>query len=49
MGKRYYVWGTVNYEDAFGDPHFTNFCVGFYNLTVSGVQREPCNDHNDSD
>ena len=47
--KRLYVWGTIIYKDAFGDPHFTNFCIGFYNLTLKQVQREPCNDHNNSD
>jgi hypothetical protein len=46
--KRLYVWGAITYKDAFGKSHFTHFCIGFYNLTPTRVQREPCNDHNDS-
>ena len=42
------LWGTIKYKDAFNDTHYTNFCLSFYNLTASAVQREPCNDHNDS-
>ncbi len=25
-GKALYIWGIVNYEDVFGDSHFTKFC-----------------------
>jgi hypothetical protein len=46
--KRLYVWGTLDYEDAFGDLHFTNYCLDFYGVTEKQVQREPCSDHNDS-
>jgi hypothetical protein len=46
---RLYVWGTITYYDAFGTHHFTNFCIGFFNLTPTQVKRVPCNDHNDSD
>ncbi len=46
--KRLYVWGTLTYKDVFREPHYTNFCLGFYNLTPTQVQREPCNEHNDS-
>jgi hypothetical protein len=48
LHQRLYVWGTVTYDDAFGDHHFTNFCIGFYGLTAQHVQREPCEQHNDS-
>jgi hypothetical protein len=47
--ERLYFWGTVSYRDAFGDPHYTNFCISFYALTSTETQREPCPDHNDSD
>lgn len=47
--KRLYVYGTITYTDAFREPHFTNFCISFYKLTRTEVQREPCNEHNDSD
>jgi hypothetical protein len=40
--------GTIKYKDAFGDFHYTNSCLSFYNLTTTAVQREPCDDHNDS-
>jgi hypothetical protein len=46
---RLYAWGTVTYDDAFGQSHFTNFCIGFYGVTIQQAQREPCIDHNDSD
>jgi hypothetical protein len=25
-GKRVYIWGTITYEDVFGDKRYTNFC-----------------------
>jgi hypothetical protein len=26
----FYVWGRIDYEDAFGKPHWTNFCVLYW-------------------
>ncbi len=46
--KRLYVWGTLDYEDAFGDLHLTNYCLEFYGITEKQVMRQPCSDHNDS-
>jgi hypothetical protein len=45
---RLYVWGTINYVDAFTNPHYTNFCFGFFNPTAKNIQYEPCNEHTDS-
>jgi hypothetical protein len=46
--KRVYFWGTVNYRDAFGEYHFTHFCLGYYG-TVASIRHEPCERHNDAD
>jgi len=48
MKNRLYAWGTVNYEDAFGASHYTNFCIGFFGLTQTNIQFEPCEKHTDS-
>jgi hypothetical protein len=45
---RLYAWGTITYDDAFSDGHFTNFCISFYGLSAQQVRREPCQEHNDS-
>ena len=29
-GKALWVWGVVHYDDAFGEPHFTQFCQRLY-------------------
>jgi hypothetical protein len=47
--KRLYAYGTINYIDAFKGPHYTNFCVGFFEVTAQSVRFEPCNRYNDSD
>lgn len=46
--RRLYIWGTINYEDAFGLPHYTNFCMGIGgNMENPSIER--CKAHNDSD
>jgi hypothetical protein len=47
--KRLYAWGTVNYRDVFDAPHYTEFCIGFFNLTITDIQFEPCDEHSGSD
>jgi hypothetical protein len=29
-GKRAYMWGTITYEDVFGEKRYTNFCQSIY-------------------
>lgn len=43
------VWGTVDYEDVFGNPHFTNFCQILTWLPNGQVLGYYTPQHNDSD
>jgi len=47
--KRLYAFGTISYADAFARSHYTNYCIGFYDLKIGKIDYEPCNYHNDSD
>src|SRR5262249_34938105 len=43
--ERLYVWGEVNYTDAFGSPHTLYFCYRFAKETLTS-QYEYCDHYN---
>jgi hypothetical protein len=45
---RFYVGGAINYWDAFGGSHFTNFFFSYLDVTDQSAQIEYCEQHNDS-
>jgi hypothetical protein len=47
--NRFYIWGKIQYVDAFNSGHYTNFCFSYFNYTETSGQIEVCNEHNDSD
>jgi hypothetical protein len=47
---RLYVWGTLDYTDAFGATHWTNFCHEYWDIGQgTDVRFAPCVAHNDTD
>ena len=47
---RLYVWGRVDYEDVFEDPHWFTFCYSYDGTNIrEGDGGEPCLQHNDDD
>jgi len=49
MGKSLYIWGTVTYEDTFGNPHFTKFGQQLYWNKDNSVNGHFIPNHNDGD
>jgi hypothetical protein len=41
-------WGTLCYNDAFGIPHYTNFCWMYQGASMTTHDADGCLQHNDS-
>ena len=41
-------WGTLCYGDAFGTPHYTNFCWMYQGDSMTARDADGCLAHNDS-
>jgi hypothetical protein len=41
-------WGTICYDDAFGIPHYTNYCFQYKGKSMRAKDADPCLTHNDS-
>jgi hypothetical protein len=48
-GRALYVWGRIEYEDAFKEPRFTNFCLSMFWLSDAQILGYFNHRHNDSD
>lgn len=46
---RLYIYGTLNYYDAFNKFHYTDFCVSFFIRDSRTNVYEECEPHNNSD
>lgn len=46
---QFVYWGTVCYHDAFGAPHFTNYCWIYKGQSMTTKDADACLQHNDSD
>jgi hypothetical protein len=45
-GAKLKVWGVIEYEDIFGQPHRTRFC--FINQEIDSLTFDACTHHNDA-
>lgn len=47
---RLYVWGRVDYDDVFREPHWLTFCYSWDGKSIRDAHVvETCPNHNDSD
>ena len=46
--EQFVYWGTACYHDAFGVPHFTNYCWMYKGSNMTAKDAEACLTHNDS-
>jgi len=47
---RLYIWGRVDYEDVFTEPHWFTFCYSYDGISIrEGNGVEPCPRHNEDD
>jgi hypothetical protein len=47
---RLFVWGRVDYEDIFADPHWFTFCYSYDGISIKEHDGgEPCPRHNEDD
>ena len=45
-----YLYGRIDYEDVFGQPHFNTFCVYYSGLVTKHVSSmASCENYNDAD
>jgi hypothetical protein len=43
-----YWYGNVCYNDAFGSPHYTNYCWMYKGTSMTAKDADGCLQHNDS-
>jgi len=49
QGYVFVYYGTICYNDAFSNPHYTNFCFMYHGKSMKADDADACFGDNDSD